>query len=904
MRHRLLLLFLLMLVPCAMMAQDLMTVQGKVTILNETTDKEIKGVVYYSEMRTKEQANAAVAEYKRLIASDGNSDKKLDEFQRRYKILRRNKVARNGRFEFETMPGWHHIFLLPELEEIRTIDIVAGKTEYDLLVKVKQEREVEKLGTSKNNGIDIESDNVDVGDGMVSFNISITIPQELSREDSRLIIQPVAVNCMTDDTVGYCTPIVMESERYHKLQDKRKNYNYAQFDSLSRGFLDKPIHPGEDIVVKKSVIYKKPDKKAHYRGPWKLALEDYHHVYYRHSDNGTCLVKQPFKFVDLSPAVAEIELTDEFREEEGINKMQESQKLPVRFVVGKDEIVQDSANIEMVKRLAETLNMYGDMLISLSINSYSSPDGNYETNKSLAQRRAQRAASMVQSYLSKKRNITPKSDVKTWDEVVEKLKAKGLVAQADSVVQIITNNKKPDAQLKALPFYESYITPILEGMRVMEVNYEVLIEKKYTPKEAVDEFRHHRAERIAGKTKPFSNGDYWNIFNNLTDSAEIDTLTVMAYNHITKRPDYEIDNIIAPYVCNRMAILNLRKGTPNVRILEPFIDLSVHKVNAKKGIQGTFETRTINRKEMLINQAVAYYMEMKNDTARFYVKWLHDCKVTDPALDALERIINLRTLHSKAQKTDEEKVAYNVAKNYVLNISDENKAILYTEIPNWDDNEDAMRYIDMMSDESAKKWYLKGIWWARQTKEKPYYRKENRYGKENIILNEPRREDLDDSEDSGTEKISIGGGLFLLSAKEVDKLSGEDYLKYDYQLSVFKDSLEKAGQSMPVLKEKPKAADADVEYDYVPYYLAYFNHAFELEPDFKRMYFSEGHVTEDMRKMFKYKKKDIPAYRKLFRLLQKDEEKQLKEEVDDKNEDKKEQVEKNNEATPTDTAAM
>jgi hypothetical protein len=143
-----------------------------------------------------------------------------------------------------------------------------------------------------------------------------------------------------------------------------------------------------------------------------------------------------------------------------------------------------------------------------------------------------------------------------------------------------------------------------------------------------------------------------------------------------------------------------------------------------------------------------------------------------------------------------------------------------------------------------------------------------------------------------------------LSAKEVDKLSGEDYLKYDYQLSVFKDSLEKAGQSMPVLKEKPKAADDDFEYDYVPYYLAYFNHAFELEPDFKRMYFSEGHVTEDMRKMFKYKKKDIPAYRKLFRLLQKDEEKQLKEEVDDKNEDKKEQVEKNNEATPTDTAAM
>jgi phenylacetate-coenzyme A ligase PaaK-like adenylate-forming protein len=55
--------------------------------------------------------------------------------------------------------------------------------------------------------------------------------------------------------------------------------------------------------------------------------------------------------------------------------------------------------------------------------------------------------------------------------------------------------------------------------------------------------------------------------------------------------------------------------------------------------------------------------------------------------------------------------------------------------------------------------------------------------------------------------------------------------------------------------------------DGIPNYLAYFQHSFDLEPGYKRLYFSEGHVVEDMRRKFKYKKKNIPAYRRLFEAL-------------------------------------
>lgn len=55
--------------------------------------------------------------------------------------------------------------------------------------------------------------------------------------------------------------------------------------------------------------------------------------------------------------------------------------------------------------------------------------------------------------------------------------------------------------------------------------------------------------------------------------------------------------------------------------------------------------------------------------------------------------------------------------------------------------------------------------------------------------------------------------------------------------------------------------------DSIPHYLAYFQHSFDIEPKYKRYYFNEGNVPDETRKIYKYKKKNIPAYRKLFKLL-------------------------------------
>ena len=55
------------------------------------------------------------------------------------------------------------------------------------------------------------------------------------------------------------------------------------------------------------------------------------------------------------------------------------------------------------------------------------------------------------------------------------------------------------------------------------------------------------------------------------DSAEVDDITRLAYKHLTSQPAWR-QLPIAPYVANRMAIINNRRGTPDPEILRAFID--------------------------------------------------------------------------------------------------------------------------------------------------------------------------------------------------------------------------------------------------------------------------------------------------------------------------------------------
>ena len=160
----------------------------------------------------------------------------------------------------------------------------------------------------------------------------------------------------------------------------------------------------------------------------------------------------------------------------------------------------------------------------------------------------------------------------------------------------------------------------------------------------------------------FSNGDYFNIFTEIKDSLELDRLTEIAYDRvITKNGD--IESQFAPYIINRMALLKLRQGTPDTMMLKPLIDESKRFFTFNDHNQGS--DITFNRPEIILNQAVMFYM--LNEPAR--------------------------------------------AKGLVNKFPTLNKR-----------NTEAWDYVTLMDDNNPKKWYLMGLLWAtRDGQEKFVY---------------------------------------------------------------------------------------------------------------------------------------------------------------------------------------
>lgn len=914
---RLVVLILLMTVTLGLMAQnpEPVTIKGKVTVHNKENGKDINERVQYSRILTKKEAQEAHAAFERLTgdksANDMNVDldqeAKVNLLKKKYGFIEKNRTTARGNFEISTATTMCVLFLTGQESKISdVVEVVPGKTEYNVVINVQRLQEVYaegKLGERE----EIGGGTGDPDDGNEYFRVKMKLLPGDARPHARMIIQTYAVDCQTDDTLAYCTPLVYEGAQYHELQDKRMGFDYFKNDSLGKSFqASTPLEEGEYVNIDTTLVYKKADKNASFRGPFKYIIEDYHRVYKVGGYAGTCLRYRPFKFLDFTPALAEMELTDEFKEEAQSQIADEKRDLALSFEVGKAVLKEDSMNNVNLNKLIQELRSYGDKLLSPAIQGMASPDGNMKKNQELAQQRAQLAASMIQRYLPAGQRVASSSSVYTWKDVVERLEKKGKKAEAEQVDEIVSRTETPDRELRVLDFYETDIVPILESMRVMKASYKYIREKVLTPQEAVDEFHQNLALYKEGK-KRFSNGDYWNIFNNLTDTIEIDTLTMMCYRDITRNPEYATENKIAPYVCNRVALLNLKKGIPNARILEPFIDLTKRGVNAKKAIDDML-TITVNRREILLNQAVTYYQELKMDSCKYFIKWLKQYNASDPALESLERIMNLKSLHYNNFRNAEQEQEYEAAKNYVLNISDENKAILYSEIPDWGNTKGGMDYVDMMPDESAKKWYLKGILWA-QIAWKELGGKLKLVPNMELDSEREIREQLEPKEEEDNSgKPDLGGGFFLLTEDEETDLMATDYNRYALYNQQKEKYMEEHDGQLPKVekKEKPKNPEDDIEIEGIPFYLAYFQHCFELEPQFKRMYFNEAHVPEDMRKIYKYKRANVPAYDKLFRLLQAYEERKAQEQLEKMNApaegDKKPETDEKKDTT--DTAGM
>ncbi len=710
----------------------------------------------------------------------------------------------------------------------------------------------------------VRNGGTDTGDGNERFEIFIPIDTSYIRPNSRIILQTTAVDCTTEDTMAFCSPVVYEGDEYHMLQNRRKAFELTNsLDSICNvekrtGEYDQlyPYYtPMSNLrydssgvyIIDTVIVYKKPNTKKTYKGPFELRIEDYHKVYHSVSGQGTCLRKRPFKFLDFSVAIPEMELTDEFQVDPEKNIGEEKKNILFRFVKGRAELTNDSINDIGREELNTTIRRYGSKLFAVTITGTSSPEGGDKINMDLANKRATVAMNMVRSYVN---NVEIERKVKLykWDDVVLELEKKGYMSEAtelrDCISKTPNNNSKLYQDIQRLSFYEEKIVPIMEQQRMMQFDFLYTREKILEPDEAVAEFHRYKKQYLSGEKK-FSNGDFYNLFATIENQEDLDSITVMAYKQLTKYDNIYF-NKIAPYVFNRMERLNQRMGVPDTTTLSIFLSDTMN-VEDRKAITEDM-TILMNRRDLLVTQAMSFYMLQEFKRSEGYIKDLTDAGKNVPGLDKLSHYMNIRTFHNRTDLNAEQQAKYEAAKSFLLDTSSVNKAILYAEIQEWSTFDVANKWVDLLDDNNPKKWYLKGLLYARQ------YAGESPETFEYTV-------EVENSNDTTFYLLTEEQEMDLRLEQGMDKYT--EYLKRKaHYVALYGDSIPRK----PV--EQEETTDT-VSIGNIKPHLAYFNHCFEMAPSYRRYYFSEGLVDEEMRKKYPYKKKQIPAYRKAFKMLKK-----------------------------------
>lgn len=795
------------------------------------------------------------AEYlkKRLDAAQtlyfSGDDRAIEKVLKEEEIVLK-KSRGNGEFEEALIAGRGVVVFHQDYGAV-AVEVKEGQTLIPAVLVSKDQilDDTVVFGSYGDNGPSVTTTSpIYLGD-TVNFPVGFEIPAGLVTDKSRIICQPMAVDCQTEDTLAYLKPIILESADYHKKQDKRMGFDYMQNDSVACGYDSSYVLKSNKKVKYKTLVpYKKPNKDKNYRGCFRVVLEDYHHVIWDSGDlpTGSCLAFKPLKFLDLSVAAADMELTDDFMEPAEENTVPMSRDLPLRFEQGKDILTNDSLNTVIQNNIVAELKSYGDQLWSVSVQGSSSPEGSVERNTLLANKRADYARRFLNSKIKNGVPIaTLEPRLYTWEDFlveVQKLANQEMYDQVKAIVDANPNNAGYK-MLKDLPYWSTHLEPIFERERVMVCKYKYLRKHIMTADEVVETYFAEKPDYVSGK-KTLSNGDYFNLFANVTDPLELDTITMLAYKHITSQSDYTSFRL-APYVANRMALIASRNGMPDVNILKPFIDMR-KPVNTWDKSDAMNPVK-LNREQIILNQAVMYLQEEKLDSALLFVGMLEKKNVQEEATKRMRKLVvfqkgysaYLEGLITNQKQIDDIKEA----ERYILNSGDFNRAIIWTELHAQlgKSREECERLIDRMPDDNPKKWYLKGIIWAGEV------------GKEPDV--------------EGYAAIS-SDGFRKLSDEEEFELMRTDPVKfeeYNKKLDEYNAKLEN---------------DADlIDTSKVPFFLAYFQHSFDMEKKFIRYYRNEANVNEKIRKEYKYSRKDIPAYRQKFEMIKAYHDQQIAEET-------------------------
>lgn len=610
----------------------------------------------------------------------------------------------DGRFQADISPNG--ALVVSYGQEVKLI-IIDSRLEYDIEFSGNEEGilldQADVQG--KRPGINVkEMPPIDDGPTL-HWNVTVNLPAYHTTKHTRLYFQPVVVDINTKDTLQHLEPLIYEGKAYHINQNKRKSFDYNRNDSVAVFLNNETLPHNKPFSFNWKTTFVKPNIDHSYKWISNLVLEDYTHVLIVDSTHkGMERSRKPWKMLDVSMAKKEIELTEEYKENPQAQLREIPRDLLIFFEQGSDKLTADSANQINFDRLIKELSSYGRTLMNLTIQGTASPEGNTGFNQRLATKRAQRALDVIgTSIKSAGRQIKP-ALLYTWNDVADSLEARGQKTEADELREYAST--KEIESINRMRKANPVIDEIMRNQRAMKCTYTIRENKALDPDEALWNYYNSPSYREGGEYT-FSNGDFYNLFMQIKDSAELRKLTYRAYRQNAARRSQAFSPFAA-YVANRMAVYAIEQDSIDTHILAPFVDLSS---NLEVKRQVSFDNSyiyVVNRRAIVANQAIMYFKSKKLGEAMLLASKLPD---TGEYQD-IKMFTDLETLFFKQDKTPEETQRAQEALEYACRSSRLNNAVLNFELAHElgnDMKKDVKPLVDSLPDDLPQKWYMEGV---------------------------------------------------------------------------------------------------------------------------------------------------------------------------------------------------
>lgn len=584
---------------------------------------------------------------------------------------------------------------------INALEPVQGRLQIDFLI----EGAIQLQGvtvTAKSPVVTVEMiPTIDTG-STLETEANITIPYHTGQNNSRLVFQPIVIDCNTGDTIYFLRPHVYDGKEYALTQERRMGFDMDH--DLLEPFISGRQLTDDPFSIHFQASIKKPNVKHNYTVIAASRMNDYVKTYFADDTQITsCMARHPFQFLELNQD-GYYELDPAMFRENPRNEMHEgSENISLTFPVGKTELDDNPANNEALAALKETLDEIANnpdfTLRNVVIQGFASPEGNFALNQNLARGRAQTAVRMLEGKVNARFIGFEEPEIVSWNVVADSMQAHGFTAHAAeirSIVRQYPNNMNSQwARVRSLPYYKTEVEPYLTNLRQFTARWTYQTNRELRPRDILN-YYYNNPDFREGGPRQFTHYDYWNLFNMIqSPDSEREKLYRRAL-----RESYQYDARPWVYAGNKVAVFDMERDSFNINTLRPFIDINVNRVNVQRGGQGS--PYYINLAEVVGNQAITYFYEEETDTAYHLAKMLPEEEKYFP----IKRFTSVRALLFKRDKTKEEREELRTAVEYVSNSSTLNKAVM--EVAQGQ-NAAAAATLELLPEDEPRRWYLKAV---------------------------------------------------------------------------------------------------------------------------------------------------------------------------------------------------